>query len=136
MDKGYRLLERIELGESKNSYDTVGSTQYLIESIHYHLADLLNTHTGNAMIALDYGLPDFNDVLADKSNIVREIRHSVKQTIEKYEPRLTGVVVRYIPHADNPLQLNFAVSGEVYHNDKKTMMNIDLSVGVDGKFSV
>ncbi|KKD00516.1 type VI secretion system baseplate subunit TssE [Photobacterium halotolerans] len=136
MDKGYRLLERIELGEAKNSYDTVESTQYLIESIHHHLADLLNTHAGNAMIAKDYGLPDFNDVLADKSNIVREIRNSVKATIEKFEPRLAGVEVRYVPHTDDPLQLRFAVNGEVFHNNKKTRMNIDLSVGVDGKFSV
>lgn len=136
MEKGYRLLERIELGESKNSFEKVVSHKHFIESIHLHLADLLNTHSGNAMIDQEYGLPDFNDVLSNNSNVVREIRANIKSSIEKFEPRIRNVNVIYVPINDNPLQLNFAIKGEIFHNGSQVPLAIDVSMGVDGQFNV
>ncbi len=136
MDKGYRLLERIELGEAKNSYEKVVSPQHLIESIHTHLADLLNTHSGNAMIDIDYGLPDFNDVLATNTNLVRNIQQNVKATIEKFEPRIERVEVFHRNDFQNPLQLSFGVKGDVMHNGSKVPVSINVFMGVDGQFNV
>lgn len=136
MDKGYRFLERVELGERKDSFERVISHKCLIESIHNHLRDLLNTHAGNAMIANDYGLPDFNDVLAENANLLREIRENIKDAIEQYEPRLKDVSVKSLSRPDDPLQLCFAVSGQVNHNGKDLPLSIDVSVGIDGRFDV
>ncbi len=136
MEKGYRLLERIELGEPKNCYDKVVSHKHLIESIHIHLADLLNTHAGNAMIDGDYGLPDFNDVLATNSNLVRNIQQNIRSTIERYEPRLRNIDVHYREDHNNPLQLGFGILAEVFHNGGKVSMSIDIFMGVDGQFNV
>jgi len=118
MEKGYRLFERIELGESKNSYEKVISHKHLIESIHHHLADLLNTHAGNAMIDTDYGLPDFNDVLSNHTNLVLNIRKNIIYTIKKFEPRIKLADVQYRANNDDPLQLNFSISGDISHNGK------------------
>ncbi|WP_413111691.1 type VI secretion system baseplate subunit TssE [Thaumasiovibrio sp. DFM-14] len=136
MDKGYRLLERIERGEPKSSYDKVISHDLLIESIHSHLRDLLNTHAGNAMIAEEYGLPDFNDVLSEKSNLVHEVRISIKRCVERYEPRLSNVSVTYTENPDDILLLRFAVSGVVRHNNEELSLNINVAVDVDGQFEV
>ncbi|GAA5644951.1 MULTISPECIES: type VI secretion system baseplate subunit TssE [Vibrio] len=136
MEKGYRLLERIELGEPKNCYEKVVSHQHLVESIHIHLADLLNTHAGNAMIDNDYGLPDFNDVLSTNTNLVRHIQQNIRTTIEKFEPRLKGIEVFHRDDFHNPLQLSFGISGEVTHNGGKVPMSINVFMGVDGQFNV
>ncbi len=136
MEKGYRFLERLELGEAKNSYEKVESHQHLIESIHLHLADLLNTHAGNAMIDAGYGLPDFNDVLATNSNLVRTIQKNIADTIGKFEPRLKNISVHYMHDFHNPLQLSFGISGEVDHNGGKVPMSINVFMGVDGQFNV
>ncbi|NOH72450.1 type VI secretion system baseplate subunit TssE [Vibrio pectenicida] len=136
MEKGYRLLERIELGEPKNCYEKVVSHKHLIESIHIHLADLLNTHAGNAMIDNDYGLPDFNDVLASQSNLVRHIQQNISTTIYKFEPRLGNIEVTYRQDFHNPLQLSFGITGEVSHNGGQVPMSINVFMGVDGKFNV
>ncbi|OCH07658.1 type VI secretion system baseplate subunit TssE [Aliivibrio fischeri] len=136
MEKGYRLLERIELGEPKNCYEKVVSHKHLIESIHLHLADLLNTHAGNAMIDNDYGLPDFNDVLSNNTNLVRNIQQNIKVSIEKFEPRMRNVEVHYRHDNNNPLQLGFGIGGEVIHNGGKVSMAINIFMGVDGQFNV
>ncbi|MGF1742209.1 type VI secretion system baseplate subunit TssE [Vibrio profundum] len=136
MEKGFRLLERIELGEAKNCYEKVVSHSHIVESIHMHLAELLNTHMGNAMIDVDYGLPDFNDVLSSNSNLIRRIQQSIRDTIEKFEPRLLGVEVRYKKNDVNPLQLNFAIRAEVTHNGGVVPMSVDVLMGIDGQFEV
>ncbi|WP_299015020.1 type VI secretion system baseplate subunit TssE [uncultured Photobacterium sp.] len=136
MEKGYRLLERIELGEPKNCYEKVVSHQHLVESIHLHLADLLNTHAGNALIDGEYGLPDFNDVLANNTNLVRHLQQNIRTTVEKFEPRLQGVEVQYRQDHHNPLLLSFGISGEVLHNGGKVPMSINVFMGVDGQFNV
>ncbi|MGL6259080.1 type VI secretion system baseplate subunit TssE [Vibrio sp. WXL103] len=136
MDKGFRLLERIELGEPKSAHEKVTSSEELIRSIQSHLKELLNTHSGNTQLGADYGLPDFNDVLAESTNMVREIKRSIKQTIETYEPRIQTVQVNYIPSKINALQLTFSIVGEVVHNNQVLPLAFDISVDVDGKFNV
>lgn len=136
MEKGYRFLERVELGEPKNSYEKIVSHKHLIESIHLHLADLLNTHAGNAMIDNEYGLPDFNDVLSNNINLVRNIQQNIRASIEKFEPRLRNVEVHYSQDNKNPLQLSFSIGGEVIHNGGKVPMAINIFMGVDGQFNV
>ncbi|MGF1696324.1 type VI secretion system baseplate subunit TssE [Vibrio lamellibrachiae] len=136
MEKGYRFLERIELGEPKRSYEKVVSHHDLIESVRIHLADLLNTHSGNAMIDGDYGLPDFNDVLSTNNNLVRHIQKNIHSTIERFEPRLRNIEVNYREDEHNALNLGFGICGEVFHNGGKVPMAIDVYMGTDGQFNV
>ncbi|MCK6263558.1 type VI secretion system baseplate subunit TssE [Vibrio sp. ZSDE26] len=136
MEKGYRFLERIELGEPKRSYEKVVSHKDLIESVRVHLGDLLNTHSGNAMIDTDYGLPDFNDVLSTNNNLVRHIQKNILSTIEKFEPRLKSVEVHYQEDNHNALHLGFGISGEVFHNGGKVPMSINVYMGTDGQFNL
>lgn len=136
MEKGYRLLERIERGEPKKSYQKVTSSKALMDSIRSHLVELLNTHIGSSMIAYDYGLPDFNDVLSSNSNLIQEIQTSIKLVIEKFEPRLAEIKVHYKKDTLNPIQLNFGVSGQVKHNGNPLSTTISIYMGVDGQFEI
>ncbi|MCL9783488.1 type VI secretion system baseplate subunit TssE [Vibrio sp. S4M6] len=136
MDKGFRLFERIELGEPKSCYQKVTTSKTALDSIRLHLVELLNTHIGNAMIAHDYGLPDFNDVLSTNANLIHSIQSSICHVIEKFEPRLSAIHVHYKKDTFNPLQLSFGISGEVIHNGNKLPTSINVYMGVDGQFEV
>ncbi|MDA9557259.1 type VI secretion system baseplate subunit TssE [Vibrio sp.] len=136
MEKGFRLLERIELGEAKRSFEREKSTRHLVDSIHLHLADLLNTHAGNALIDEEYGLPDFNDVLAQQNNLVRHIQANIQETIESFEPRMQNVKVTHIEDENSALKLSFSISGEVLHNGSDVPMAISVFMGIDGQFNI
>ena len=136
MDKGYRLFERIELNEPKNSHEKIVSQEHLIESIHRHLCELLNTHAGSAMIDIRYGSPDFNDVLASHANLVRYIQENIRETIEIFEPRLKNVHVEYKNEQPNPVKLSFNIHAQILHNAHTHPMSIPLYMGTDGQFNI
>ena len=128
MEKGFRLLERIELGEAKNCYERVVAHSHIVESIHMHLAELLNTHMGNAMIDVDYGLPDFNDgkaifplVLNNPSagGIAVKSGYSSKGNNSQFNFSLTG---QTLPVADAASQVTAALSTYVLVETTATMM--------------
>lgn len=59
-----------------------------------HLQSLLNTRKGSSKLDPDYGVPDFTDLMHDFPDGARSLEQAIKQAIVRYEPRLTGVVVR------------------------------------------
>lgn len=141
MNKGYRLFERIERGEPLSSHEKVVSHQHLIESIYEHLSDLLNTHIGSAMIDNEYGLPDFNDVLATHSNLIPYIQKNIQETITRFEPRLKNIHVFHNPNTlhhlqKNALELSFGIQAEVIHNGEKVPLSIPVYMRTDGQFNI
>ncbi len=135
MEKGFRLLERIERGEPKVSYEHVVDSHVLIQSIQKHLIELFNTHTGNSTAATEYGLPDFNDVLSNSENIVKDLQDNIQQTINTFEPRLINTQVFYKPSPNNPLELSFGIQGEINHNDEVKPISLDIYLDTDGQFN-
>lgn len=66
----------------------------LLVSIHDHLLRLLNARQGVLRHLPDYGLPDLDMFYRELPYSEQDIAFSVKNVIEKYEPRLRGVRVR------------------------------------------
>jgi len=80
-----------------------------IDSVLSHLQRILNTRQGNVPIAGDYGIPDFLDFLQTYPESVHQIEHNIKNAIDKYEPRLSGATVTYVPDEDETLTLRFEI---------------------------
>lgn len=135
MKKSYRLLERIERGMPINRHEKGATHQHLVTSIHLHLCELLNTHAGSAMIDPRYGTTDFNDVLSSNANFIRQIQHSIRETIELFEPRLTNVHVQYVDQ-QFAAHLRFSIHAEIVDNDEKIPLLIPLSIGTNGQFNI
>ena len=87
-------------------------------------------------IAEDYGVPDFTDFLQAYPDSVREFEKAIRQTIQKYEPRLTGVRVRLGPRDDDLLSLRFEVDAQLATEQEKVPVFFESTVDADGKFSV
>lgn len=93
--------------------DAVPQSRRRIASIMDHLNRMFNTRQGSVAHLADYGLPDVSDIYRRMPDGIEELRDAIKETVEKYEPRLENVRVvrRDAEGADN--RLAFIVSGEL-----------------------
>lgn len=69
------------------------SHEDLLKSIHDSLQRILNARQGVLGHLPDYGLPDLDSFYRELPYSEQDIAFSVKQVIEKYEPRLQNVRV-------------------------------------------
>ena len=83
------------------------------ESILAHLQRMLNSRQGCSLSAPDYGTPDVSEVARDRAEAVTQMEASIRRSIEKYEPRLTDVTVRFVKSDDEMLVLCFEVSARL-----------------------
>ena len=95
-----RLLERIRSWEKDPGRRSREDSGRIIDSVLLHLSRILNTKVGNVQIAEDFGMPDFTDLVYNFPEAVRNLERSIRLMIQKYEPRLSAVQVRFVPQED------------------------------------
>ncbi len=100
-----------------------------------HLQRILNTKQGNVPISDDYGVPDFTDFLNDIPDSIRELEKAIRITIQKYEPRLKGVKVSYLPQEEDPLSAHFQITGRLTA-DSKTHVLFETMIDTEGKVDI
>jgi len=133
-----RLLERLSSLEREPLRREGLDRARLIDSIVRHLAAILNTRQGSAPVAAGFGMPDFQEVLQGYPQSVRELETGIRDSIERYEPRLQSVQVVFLPQNEDPLKLHFQVNallrGTVGGDAARVRM--ETVVGTGGRFSV
>lgn len=131
-----RLLNRIRAWHDEPHRREKDDPRRILESVLNHLQRILNTRQGNVPIGPDYGVPDFTDLIQVYPEGVRDFEKSIRQTIQKYEPRLTGVRVRFIPPGEDVLSLRFQIKGRLAVEGSKDPVSFESTVGSDGKINV
>jgi type VI secretion system protein len=131
-----RLLERIRRWEQESASRGPDNPQRAIASVIRHLQQLLNTRQGSAEIAADYGIPDFAQLLQGGPDAPSDVEVVLRDIVEKYEPRLAGVRVRYTAHDDNRLTHRFDVQARLRSDERpvylETLVDLDGHVHVKG----
>ncbi len=130
-----RLLERLRTWGKEPFRRGREEPRRVIDSVLRHLRRILNTKQGNVLIAEDYGVPDFSDFLNALPDSIRDIEKNIRAAIQKYEPRLTGVRVNFIPQEDDPLSLRFQITARLAM-DAKTQVFIETIVDADGQVEI
>ncbi len=131
-----RLLERIQSREKEPNRRARQDPTRIIDSVLRHLSLILNTRRGSAQIAEDFGLPDFTEFLRAYPDSIRDMERTVRRTILKYEPRLAGVRVRFVPREEDALSLRFQITAGLAIGEKKSPVIFESIVGSDGKISI
>jgi type VI secretion system protein len=92
---------------------SVSEDQHQLLSVLSNLNYLFNTRRGALSHMPDYGLPDITEIYRDIPDSVLKLRKSIKEAVERYEPRLHRV--RVDPQETDPaaMRLVFFVSGEL-----------------------
>jgi type VI secretion system protein len=130
-----RLLERIRAWEkdpTRRGKEDPGRTS---DSVLRHLKRILNTKQGNVLIAEDYGLPDFTDLLYSYPESVREIEKTIRLSIQKYEPRLKGVRVSFVAQEEDVLSLHFRITAKL-STESKSQVLFETVIDSDGKVNM
>lgn len=130
-----RLLERISTWKKEPFRRGKEEPRRVVDSVLRHLRRILNTKQGNVLIAEDYGVPDFSDFLNALPDSIRDIEKNIRTAIQKYEPRLSGVRVNFIPQEEDPLSLRFQITARLAM-DAKTQVFIETIVDADGQVEI
>ncbi len=127
-----RLLERIRTWERDPARRGVEDPQRVSDSVLAHLQRILNTRQGNVPIADDYGVPEFMEYIHHGAEAFREFERILRTTIQKYEPRLKGVRVSFVPQEDDRLNLQFQVVAKL-SSDPRIQVQFETTIDSDGK---
>lgn len=119
------LLSRLGSGRRENAP---------LESVMDHLRDMLNTRLGSAPSCPEYGIIDFADVCHEVPEAIGTIQQSIRATIQKFEPRLRNVSVRYVP-TDDPLTIRFEVVARLT-NAPRTTVRFSTALNSGGNVTV
>ena len=115
---------------------TVENTQQLADSILRHLQRMLNTRQGHALIQSEYGMPDVVELRHTLPEMINEARRAIRNSIEKFEPRLRNVDVTYVPSEDNVLNLKFEITAELVTEKEEASVWFETAVSPSGHIEI
>ncbi|MEM8985874.1 MAG: type VI secretion system baseplate subunit TssE [Pseudomonadota bacterium] len=130
------LLERIRAGDPSAHRRVTLEPADVAESVIRHLAKMFNVRQGSALTSPDYGMPDFNDLALQFPNAINVIRRVIRESVDKYEPRLKNVAVAHMPNEDNPLELRFKITAQLVLDGDKTPVAFETVMDDAGKVRV
>ena len=131
-----RLLERIRAWEKGPDRRAKEDPTKIIDSVLRHLRRVLNTRRGNVDIAEDYGVPDFTDLVHSYPESIREIERSIRQIIDKYEPRLKAVRVSFVAQDEDIFSARFQIVARLATEDEKIPVFFESLMGSDGRVKI
>ncbi len=126
-----RLFERLLTGTTQ--HNLVSTSLEITESIRLHVAQLLSTRQGDALICPDLGLPDLNMSHMTPHDAIIHVKREVERVIHHYEKRITNIKVHYLGDIYSPLHLYFDVQGDMIFNGKYTPISFTTHAQTNGQ---
>ena len=131
-----RLTERIRSWKKAPDRRGGPDSRRMIDSIIRHLERILNTRRGSAPIAEDYGIPDFTDLRSGFPEAIRDLERTIRDTLQKYEPRLRSVRVKFIPQEEDMLTVSFQIVARLILEEEKDPVVFESIMDPDGRVTI
>ena len=106
-----------------------------VESIVAHLRDLLNTRLGESLAAPTAGVVDFADVVHGFPEAAQTLQRSIRDAIQRFEPRLRNVTVRLVDGRE-ALTLVFEISARLAGQARGESLRVSTELTSDGLLRV
>ena len=108
------LLERLRYVENHPEARGARDASRGIRSIVNHLRRLLNTKQGSVQIGAEYGMPDITNFPGEHlEGTAQEVESVLGAVINKYEPRLKNVKIKFDPDGKDVLALRFKLEADL-----------------------
>ena len=117
------LLARIEDPGPPEERDLPGDPRFMIESIREHLQHMLNTRHNGSSSAPDYGLAALSELYQGHSTS-KQVEDEIRNSIEKYEPRLADVDVSFEQSKDTPWEIVFHILGTIVTDEDQKVPTV------------
>lgn len=127
INTGYNFLKKIT-GQNLR----LQRTENLVESIQSNLMQILNTRQGMVEHIPDYGLPDIHYVYNSLPKSLDALGAEIQKALEKYEPRLSSVTVKFVTKAEDTFRATYHILGEVREGSSVARITFQTEVLRDG----
>jgi type VI secretion system protein len=132
-----RLLERIRRLDEQQDRRQVADPALLSDSVMHHLLQILNTRQGSCQSAPDLGVPDFTHLSASTdAPDMQAMERTIEKVIERFEPRMKDVRMRFKQRMDNSLTLLFTIEGRLALEDLDIPVIFESLVDADGRVNI
>lgn len=98
--------------------DAVHEQELRTRSVIDNLNRLLNSRQGTIAHMPDYGLPNLGEIYRDAPETIELFRAAIRETVEKYEPRMRRVRVTHEPSDPHAGRLVFLLTGELVGGER------------------
>lgn len=92
---------------------SVPEGRHLVWSVVSNLNRMFDTRQGTVEHLPDYGLPEMTMVYRDAPRSGEDLRRAIKESVEKYEPRLRRVRVERRETSEHSMRLVFLLRAEL-----------------------
>ena len=130
------LLDRLRDRSAQAARSARENPNALADSVLAHLRRMLNTRQGISSTVPDYGMPDMADMVHSFPEAIDLMRRSIRISIEKYEPRLGGVVVTHVADEDDPFHLRFEIRGQLTAEGERVPVAFRTTMDASGRAQV
>lgn len=130
------LLERIRNPGRADARELYVSSSEVFNSVLRNLERILNTCQGNCLTDERYGLPHLTAIQSAMPQSIAGFEAAIRNTIERFEPRLTGVRIRHNPSRDRPMELRFEITGTIQDEDGKRSIRFETYADEQGRLRV
>jgi type VI secretion system protein len=107
------LFERLRNPEGTTAHTLEEDTTALTRSILRNLSRILNARAGQAPAQMDFGIPSPSEIASGYPESLTTMQKTIRQCIERYEPRLKDVQVMQIESDDLKLAVRFQVTARL-----------------------
>lgn len=133
MRKGHSLLAKIrspDLAVARREISDVETR----ESVLRHLRVICETRAGTMLTCPDFGTATVSEMVHSFPDAIAEMARSIKQTIERYEPRLAGVRLTHVPAED--LTLRYEIAAFLVSDAGKVPVQFETTLDESRRISV
>jgi type VI secretion system protein len=130
------VLERLADPRPDAPRTTHQNERQILASVLEHVRKMLNTRRGNAPVAPDYGIPDIVDLVHSFPDSIKFMEQAIRNTLEKHEPRLSNVRVKYSGSPDDAFSLHFEVTAVLAISNSRNSVWFETKVGSNGEVVV
>jgi len=97
---------------------------------------MFNTRQGHALTALDYGMPDMTDFMREFPSSAEGMERAIRESIERYEPRLKSLRVRLERSETDALKLTFRLTAKLALEKQSADVAFAMNVNSEGQFEI
>lgn len=138
MMQNTRLLERIRHMEKSKHFEGEDSLEIVRESILTHLTQILNTRQGSTLIAQDFGIPDFSNLITTSfdSKAIERMERGLAKVITRYEKRLKNIKISYKPSPEYTFALPFELQADLVGSTAKDPIHFHTIFSSQGRVNI
>lgn len=138
MMQNTRLLERIRLMDKSTHWEGEDSIDIVCDSIMMHLTQILNTRQGSTLIAQDFGIPDFSNLITTSFDAkeIERMERGLSKVISRYEKRLKNIRVTYKPNTEHAFALPFELQADLVGSTQKDPIHFHTVFHSQGRASI